>query len=72
MTPGARLGQGLGDVLLMGRVGVGVEEADGDGVGPTVNDGLNGPVDGSRVEGAQDFAAEVEALANLEAVLALD
>ena len=69
--PWGAFAEDLGDVLLVGRIGVGVEQADGHGLDATVQHGLGGAFDGGGVEGAQDFAAEVEAFADLKAVLAL-
>ena len=53
---GGALGQYLSDILLVGRVGVGMEQAYCHGLDAAVQDGLDGAVYGGGVEGAQDFA----------------
>ena len=59
----------LGHGLLVVGVGVGMQQAHGDRLDTAVHNRLRGALDRGGVEGAQHLAAEVEALADFQAVL---
>jgi hypothetical protein len=70
--PGALALGRIGHRVLVLRIQIRVEHADGDGLGARVECGVEGAVDGGHVERHQHRAVGIQPLGHLEAVLALD